>query len=156
MKPIKVKAEVVTGEISEDAVEVEATLVDSKKARKLLEARYDEAEKTIKDKAKLEELLLKMEEKLAKVPVAGKELSKLPLFGLLVHSYVAGEYTDPPIGTILAAAGAIIYFVNPFDIVPDAISALGFADDAAVAGAAYVLISSDLDDYIAWRAANKN
>lgn len=155
MKPIKVKAEIVAADAASEAIEVQAEVVDSKRARKLLESRYDEAEKAIKNRDKVEEILRKMEEKLAKVPVAGEELAKLPVFASLVRSYVIGKYPDVPMGTILAALGAIIYYVNPFDLVPDALGAVGLADDAAVVAAAAALINSDIEDYLAWREANE-
>lgn len=154
MKPIKVKAEVLEAEASEDAVVVEAEVIESKRAMKLLEASYDEAEKVIKSKDKIEELLVKMEKKLAEIPVAGENLAKLPLFASMVRSVVAGEFSVP-VGTMLAAVGAIIYFVNPFDLAPDFFGAVGFADDAAVVAAAAVLINSDLVEYVEWRKVNK-
>lgn len=154
MKPIKVKAEIITADEASDAIEVQAEVIDSKRAQKLLESRYDEAKKVIKDRDKIEELLRKMEEKLAKIPVAGEELSKLPIFASMVRSFVAGKY-DVPMGTVLVAVGAILYFVNPFDLAPDFLGAVGLADDAAVVGAAVLLINSDIEEYVEWRSANE-
>jgi len=154
MKPIKVKAEVLDEEASEDAIEVDAVVVEKKRARKLLEARYDEAAETISSVDKVEDLLRKMEEKLAKVPVAGEELAKLSVLASMVHSYATGKYKEIPLGSILAATAAIIYFVSPVDVVPDAFGALGLADDAAVIAACVFLVKTDIEDYIVWRDAN--
>jgi uncharacterized membrane protein YkvA (DUF1232 family) len=49
----------------------------------------------------------------------------------LIRSWLAGKYCAPA-GPILMAVAAVIYFVSPFDLIPDAIPVLGFVDDASV------------------------
>jgi uncharacterized membrane protein YkvA (DUF1232 family) len=50
---------------------------------------------------------------------------------LIRSSWLAGKYCAPA-GPILMAVAAVIYFVDPFDLIPDAIPLLGFVDDASV------------------------
>ena len=55
--------------------------------------------------------------------------------GLLISmlkSWVNGEYKEVPWTTLALCAGALIYFVNPLDAVPDLIPGAGFLDDATV------------------------
>jgi uncharacterized membrane protein YkvA (DUF1232 family) len=47
---------------------------------------------------------------------------------------------------------AIIYFVNPFDLIPDFIPVIGYLDDVAVIALAVASIHNDLDDFRAWEA----
>ena len=72
----------------------------------------------------------------------------------LIRSYVKKEYTDIPIGSILAIISALIYFVSPIDIVPDFIPGVGYVDDALVIAACLKLVESDVQEYIKWRKAN--
>lgn len=50
----------------------------------------------------------------------------------LVKAYARGEYRNIPWKVIVYALAAIIYFVNPLDMIPDFIFGIGFLDDATV------------------------
>ena len=111
----------------------------------------EKAEKILHDPDRLERLLLKAEEKLSQIPYVGKKLSDLPLLILMIRSYMRKEYTNLPTGTIAAAIGAVLYFVSPFDLIPDLIPGIGFLDDAAMLAYVMKLIGDDLKTYRAWR-----
>lgn len=68
----------------------------------------------------------------------------------LIKSYVSGSYQDLSAATILYAVAGLVYFVNPFDLIPDFILGFGFIDDAAVL--AYVLsrIKKEIDLFKNW------
>ncbi len=51
------------------------------------------------------------------------------------------------------AASTIIYVVNPLDLIPDALPALGFLDDATVLALAVRRSRQTLDDFMAWETA---
>ena len=72
----------------------------------------------------------------------------------LIRNYVKKEYTEIPLGTIIAILSALIYIISPIDFVPDAIPGAGYIDDALVIGACLKLVSSDVDDYEKWRKEN--
>ena len=50
----------------------------------------------------------------------------------LIRAYYQREYRNVPLRTLMMIVGAIIYILNPFDLIPDWIAGLGFADDAVV------------------------
>lgn len=52
-----------------------------------------------------------------------------------------------PWKTAAAITAALLYFVNPFDLVPDFIPVIGYLDDAVVVGACLKFIQSDLRAY---------
>ena len=55
----------------------------------------------------------------------------LQIFLRLLRAHLAGKFHSPP-DSILMIIAAVIYFVSPFDLIPDSIPVLGLIDDAAV------------------------
>ena len=68
----------------------------------------------------------------------------------LLSAYRRGEYREIPWKSLVTIGGAVVYVVNPFDLIPDAIPVAGLADDAAVVGFALKAVKSDLDRFMAW------
>jgi uncharacterized membrane protein YkvA (DUF1232 family) len=60
------------------------------------------------------------------------------------------NYAKLPRKTIIMALAAVIYFVDPFDLIPDWIPVIGYLDDAAVLGLVMVAIRSDLERFQEW------
>jgi len=127
---------------------------DNQKALEELEKGYDEAEKLLHDEDKLERFFQRLEKKLKKIPVAGKKLAVVPIMASLIKNYVKKEYTDIPIGSVIAIVSALVYFVSPIDLIPDSIPVLGFFDDAAVVAVCWKLVESDIEEYEKWRNEN--
>ena len=69
----------------------------------------------------------------------------------LVRDAQEGRYRAMPVWTLSAAGFALLYVLNPFDLVPDALPLLGLLDDAAVVSACLSLVEQDLRDYQAWK-----
>ncbi len=128
--------------------------ISEEQAKKKLEAGYAEAEKLLNDKDKLEETLQKIEKKLETIPKVGNTLSALPIMVSLIKSYIKKEYTEIPVGTIIAVISASVYFLSPIDFIPDTIPGVGYIDDATVIAVCLKLVGTDLEDYKQWR--NKN
>ena len=128
--------------------------IDEEKAKEKLEDGYEEAEKLLNDKDKLEEFLQKLEKKLETIPKVGNALSALPTMVSLIKSYIKKEYTEIPLGTIIAIISAAIYFLTPVDLIPDVIPGAGYIDDAAVVAACLALVGSDIEEYKKWRDKN--
>ncbi len=128
--------------------------ISEQEALKELRRGYSEAEELLKDVDKLERFLQRLEKKLKTIPIAGNKLAVLPTMISLVRNYMKKEYTDIPIGTVIAIISALIYFVSPIDIVTDSIPVIGYFDDAAVVGACWKLVESDIDEYGRWREEN--
>jgi uncharacterized membrane protein YkvA (DUF1232 family) len=55
----------------------------------------------------------------------------LQIFLRLLRAHLAGKFRAPADSIVMVIA-AVIYFVNPFDLIPDSIPVLGLIDDAAV------------------------
>lgn len=71
----------------------------------------------------------------------------------LVRDTWQGRYQHAPWWTLSGAAFALLYVLNPLDLIPDALPIVGVLDDAAVVSACLVLLEQDLSDYRQWRRA---
>jgi len=116
-----------------------------------LEKNGSEAEDLLNDKNKMDEFLKKLEKKFSRIPILGKYLTDIPVLIFLVKAYINKEYTEIPVGTIIAIVSALIYFVSPFDIIPDFIPGIGYIDDAAVIALLYKMVHGDIQGYKEWR-----
>ncbi|AZT82386.1 DUF1232 domain-containing protein [Marinobacter sp. NP-4(2019)] len=72
------------------------------------------------------------------------------MFGM-IRDYWNGSYRDVPWKSIAAIAGALIYVLNPLDVIPDLLIGIGFLDDAGVVALCLKLVESDLHRYAAWK-----
>src|SRR5437588_13062857 len=70
--------------------------------------------------------------------------SQLPFAEDLLAAYYCAFDRDTPIQVKAALLGALAYFILPFDVIPDMMPLLGFADDAAVLSTALRLVASHL------------
>ena len=68
----------------------------------------------------------------------------------LARSWARREYRALPWKSILYAVAALVYFVNPVDLIPDALVGIGFVDDMAVVAAVVRAIRDDLEQFMAW------
>lgn len=71
----------------------------------------------------------------------------------LVKDYCTGTYRAIPWWIMASVVAALIYVVNPLDLVPDTIPVVGPLDDAAVVAACVVLVEQELHQYQVWKAA---
>ncbi len=112
-----------------------------------------EAEKLLEDYEKMDKMLKRAEKKLderKKGPIR-KLFDNVNYMILLLKDYMKGEYKQIPYGSVILTTAAVLYFVNPFDFVPDFISGFGFVDDLAVVTLAVKQIEADLEKYKDWR-----
>ncbi|MGO1369759.1 MAG: YkvA family protein [Senegalia sp. (in: firmicutes)] len=126
-------------------------LKDDEKISKQIDKNKSKAEDLLNDKKKMEHFLERLERKLSKIPFAGKYLSDVPVFISLVKSYVDKEYTEIPIGSIIAIISGLIYLLSPIDIIPDVVPGFGIVDDAAVIALVYRLVHDDIEEYKLWK-----
>jgi uncharacterized membrane protein YkvA (DUF1232 family) len=73
----------------------------------------------------------------------------------LIRAYSRREYRNVPLQSLVMIIGAIIYILNPFDLIPDWIAGLGFADDAVVLAFAVRQTRQTLDDFMTWELRSR-
>lgn len=93
---------------------------------------------------------------LDKVPVLGKYISAVPSMISMIKSFVNGSYRAVPFTSIAAIAAALIYLLNPIDVIPDFIPLVGFIDDAFVLDLCMRMINKDLEAYRRWKESANN
>lgn len=69
----------------------------------------------------------------------------------MVTFWIEGKYEDLPYKSVVLIFGAILYFLNPLDLIPDFVPGLGFTDDAAVIGLVLKSVSTDLHRFREWK-----
>lgn len=129
--------------------------ISEQQALKELEKGYGNAQNILISQDKFDVFMMRLEDKLRTIPVAGGVLGDVSVLVSLVKSYVNKEYADIPLGSIIAAISALAYLLSPIDLIPDFIPGLGLLDDAAVIAACWQLIKSDVDEYLQWRALQR-
>ncbi len=77
-------------------------------------------------------------------PKARRFAAKLPFAEDLLAAYYCAFDRETPVQVKAALLGALAYFVLPFDMMPDVMPFLGFADDAAVLATALRLVASHM------------
>lgn len=71
----------------------------------------------------------------------------------LIRAYAEGTYIGASESTLVVVIAAIIYVVNPLDVIPDALPAIGYLDDATVIALAVRRSRQALDDFMAWETS---
>ncbi len=76
--------------------------------------------------------------------------SKFFTLGRLAKAYASGRYKQVPWQSMLILLAAVIYFVNPLDLVPDIVPLLGLTDDFAVLLWVYNALGAEIDKFLDW------
>lgn len=133
----------------------EIATLDDEECKKQLEENSSRAKRLLEDDSKMNAFLQRLEKKFRKIPKVGDKLAYIPLFVMMVRSYMKKEYRMVPVATIMAIVAVLIYFVSPVDAIPDFIPVIGFADDAAMMAFCFKMFKEDIDDYLMWEKNNK-
>lgn len=72
----------------------------------------------------------------------------------MVLAYARGSYSSVPKSTLLSVTAALVYFINPFDLIPDALVGFGLTDDVAVLTWVYHRVRADVQSFLSWEGRN--
>jgi len=114
-----------------------------------------EAGSYLNDPERLQELLVGAREKINHIPRGpfAETWPYLMAMIRLLRAYHLGEYRDVSSPNLLVIIAALIYFISPFDVIPDSVPILGNIDDAMVVRLALDSVRADLDTFMAWETS---
>jgi uncharacterized membrane protein YkvA (DUF1232 family) len=97
----------------------------------------------------LQKSLIKVQELAASSNISVVKLLNhyIVLFSELIKAYISGSYKKLPAVTLVKIVAVLIYFISPFDFIPDVLPFVGFADDLAVVLWVGKSIKNELDDF---------
>ena len=81
----------------------------------------------------------------------GRFVTDLKLLFAIMKDYVSGEYREIPWFSIAAIVTALLYVLNPIDLIPDFIPVVGYVDDALIVATCLVMVEADLHEYKDWK-----
>jgi uncharacterized membrane protein YkvA (DUF1232 family) len=127
------------------------------KTEEILES-FNSSTKSIDDK-RLNEILSKekvIEKKRNKLnPVKFFMLFKQVKLGFeMVKDYKQKKYRNVPWKAIAMIVAGLLYFLSPFDLIPDFLGPIGFTDDAVVLAFVFKSLRDELIKYCDWRGLN--
>lgn len=101
------------------------------------------------------EVLLENEEAVEKKLSGVNSLTKYLEIGKIMFGMIKdikrGAYTNVPWFTIATIVMALLYVLNPMDLVPDFIPGIGYLDDLAIFSIGIGWIESDIHNYLDWK-----
>lgn len=106
-------------------------------------------------KADIKQVYERSEELFRKVKAGflDREFAKIKLLVMMIRDYWNETYREVPIHTVAAAVVALLYILNPIDLIPDFIPVAGQADDLMVLYFAWRMICEDVKEYARWKIA---
>jgi len=134
------------GSIDQEAVQEKLETIDEEFVEKRARDVTDEDVQTVVEESKqIEQRFREHDGPLGRLWDDGRLL-----LGLVRDAW-HGRYRAVPKWTLTAATFALLYVLNPLDLIPDALPIIGVIDDAAVVSVCLVLLEQDLKAYRAWR-----
>lgn len=83
-------------------------------------------------------------------PALGSVLHDLRTLIRMLGAWVRADYREVPRSSVILVIAAVLYFVVPFDLIPDFLFGIGLIDDVAVIAWVARQIRQDLDDFRRW------
>ena len=108
---------------------------------------------------KLDEVILKekkIEDKSKKLnlDIFQKLFNQIKLALEMVKDFKSRTYTGVPWRTMALIIVALLYFLNPLDLIPDLLPVIGLTDDAIAFASIFKSLQTDLRNYCLWKGYN--
>ncbi|MEQ8337868.1 MAG: DUF1232 domain-containing protein [Cyclobacteriaceae bacterium] len=118
---------------------------------------FERSKDFINNNEKVKALLKKVTDKLQVLHDDSEErnvfVSNIKLVMRMIQSHFNGTYPSFSNKSILLLIFSLVYFITPFDLIPDFIPALGFTDDISVLYFVLQSLASDIENFKQWEKA---
>ena len=108
----------------------------------------------LKDRKRLQSLLINSTKKLSHLNFKNLNLTKLTnrvkVIIRMLKAYVKGEYRLLPWKSLIILVAALFYFVTPLDLIPDVIPVTGYIDDFTVILWVFRTLQDEINEFIVW------
>jgi len=119
--------------------------------QKIFDDLYKQAERIISSDTKVSKLL---DEVFLKIGESSELFYKVQdsviALARMLSAWVKGDYKNISTKSIIAVVAALIYFVNPLDLIPDFIPVIGQIDDIFVLGYLIKMLNKEIERFMAW------
>jgi uncharacterized membrane protein YkvA (DUF1232 family) len=119
--------------------------------QKIFDNLYKKAERIITSDSKVSELL---DEVFLKIGESSEVFYKVQdsviALSRMLSAWMKGDYRNISTKSIIAVVAALIYFVNPLDLIPDFIPVIGQLDDIFVLGYLIKILNKEIERFMAW------
>lgn len=68
----------------------------------------------------------------------------------MTRAWLQGDYKNISTKAMISVVAALIYFVNPLDLIPDFIPVIGQLDDILVLGYLIRILNKEIERFMAW------
>lgn len=72
----------------------------------------------------------------------------------MMRAWIKGDYKNVSTKSIISVVAALIYFVNPLDLIPDFIPIIGQIDDIFILGYLIQTLNKEIERFMAWEKEN--
>jgi uncharacterized membrane protein YkvA (DUF1232 family) len=124
-------------------------------------ARFEEfqqrAQQLMSEPSRVKSLVARANKKLVRASSGrlSDMVDQLRLVIALIRAWLAGDYRQVSNKTVGILMAALLYFVVPFDVIPDFLFGWGLLDDAAVLGYVFSQLHSEIEAFKVWQEQDK-
>ena len=123
--------------------------------QKIFDTIYKQAERVITSGTSLSKLL---DEVFLKIGESSELFYKIQdsviALTRMTNAWWKGDYKNISTKSMIAVVAALIYFVNPLDLIPDFIPIIGQIDDILILGYLIKTLNKEIERFMAWEREN--
>ncbi|HUM52755.1 MAG TPA: YkvA family protein [Chitinophagales bacterium] len=124
--------------------------------QKIFDDLYKRAERTITSGTAVSELLDQVFLKIGETTeLFYKVQDSMIALTRMLRAWMQGDYKNISTKSIIAVVAALIYFVNPLDLIPDFIPIIGQIDDIFILGYLIKMLNKEIERFMAWEKEQK-